>query len=78
MNDYSMYTDSRKSSQIMGLPILLLNQTLLFKDGKKRKLEHIEYRNMACDMYRFDDGTMIDTEDLYDKVCLNKDDTKWL
>ena len=58
------YGKTQLSTDVLGLGRWNLNQEILFKDGKKRKLVHIEYRNMAVDLLRFDDGSELFTGDI--------------
>lgn len=41
-----------------------LNSEFIFKDGVKRRLIHIEVRNMLVDLFRFDDGFEMFTGDI--------------
>ena len=58
------YGKTQRSTGVLGLGEWNLNQEILFKDGKKRKLVYIKYRNMAVDLLRFDDGTELFTGDI--------------
>lgn len=58
------YGNSEKDTGVLGLGRWKLGEDILFKDGKQRRLIHIEYRNIAIDLLRFDDGTELFTGDI--------------
>ena len=58
------YGRSQLKTDVYELGEWSLNQEIKFKDGKTRKLIHIEYRNMMIDLLRFDDGTELFTGDI--------------
>jgi hypothetical protein len=60
------YGITQQKTNVLGLGEWKLGQKVKFKDGKIRKLIHIEYRNMAIDLLRFDDGKAIFTGDIKD------------
>lgn len=68
-----LYGKSQRSTKVVGLPLMKLNDSFQFKDGKKRKLLHIEYRNMCVDLLRFDDGVELFTDAIYDNVIFRKE-----
>lgn len=59
-----LYGKSEEKTDCIGLGEWKRNDLIKFKDGKTRQLIHIEYRNMAIDLLRFDDGLEIFTEDI--------------
>ena len=72
-----MYGKSQEKTDVIGLGVWKLGQEIKFNDGKIRKLIHIEYRNMAVDLLRFDDKTELFTEDIkdnFDKCEFNEED----
>lgn len=71
------YGKSEKETSVLGVGIFKLGQTYKFKDGIWRRLVHIEYRNMAVDLLRFDDGTELFTGDLFQVLNLEKPKQKY-
>lgn len=69
-----LYGKSKSTTKIIGLPLMKLNTVFQFTDGKKRRLVHIEHRNMAVDFLRFDDNTDLFTADVYDTIIFRKKD----
>mgnify|MGYP001581069081 CR=1 FL=1 len=59
-----MYGKSQNKTDVMGLGEWNLGDCIKFIDGNVRKLVHIEYRNMAVDLLRFDDGKEVFTGDV--------------
>lgn len=57
---------SQQKTDVLGLGKWKLGDIIEFVDGSKKKLIHIERRNMAVDLLRFDDGTELFTEDIKD------------
>ena len=51
-----IYGESQEKTDVLGLGKWNLWQPIKFNDGKIRRITHIEYRNMAVDLIRFDDG----------------------
>lgn len=64
------YGQSRDKTDVIGLGEWKLSEKIFFKDGKTRQLIHIEYRNMAVDLLRFDDGVELFTGDIKDNFQL--------
>ena len=64
------YGKSQSKTNVIDLGEWDLNTIIKFKDGKERQLVHIEFRNMAIDLLRFDDGTEIFTGDIKDSFDL--------
>ena len=67
------YGESEEKTDVIGLGVWKLGQKIKFKDGKFRKLVHIEYRNMAIDLLRFDDGVSLFTGDIKDNFEFKKE-----
>jgi len=68
------YGESQNKTDVIGIGQWNLNEIILFNDGKKRKLIHIEYRNMAVDLLRFDDGTELFTNEIHNNFkIINKE-----
>lgn len=65
-----LYGKTQKTTDVLGLGEWNLGDDIKFKDGKTRKLVHIEYRNMAIDLLRFDDGVECYTGEIKDKIAL--------
>lgn len=68
------YGKSRSDTDVLGLGKWKLGENIPFKDGKIRQLVHIECRNMAVDLLRFDDGTELFTEQIKDNFAFRDDD----
>ena len=59
-----LYGKSQQKTDVLGLGEWCLGDLIKFRDGETRKLVHIEYRNMAVDLLRFNDGKQVFTENV--------------
>ncbi len=60
------YGKTQSETDVINLGKWNLWQPIKFNDGKIRRIAHIEYRNMAVDLIRFDDGKELFTENIKD------------
>ena len=60
------YGKTESKTDVLGLGKWNLWQPIKFNDEKIRRIAHIEYRNMAVDLIRFEDGKELFTEDIKD------------
>ena len=66
------YGKSEQTTNVLGLGEWKLGDNIKFKDKSIKKLIHIEYRNMAVDLLRFDDGTQLFTGQLIDYLAKDR------
>jgi len=65
----NIYGTTEKKTDVLGLGKWNLWQHIRFNDGKIRRIAHIEFRNRAVDLIRFDDETQLFTENIKDKFA---------
>ena len=67
-----MYGTTELKTNVLGLGEWNLWEKIKFNDGKIRKLVHIEYRNKAIDLLRFEDGKEVFTGDIKDEFLIKE------